>query len=191
MLRRCAGCLHTYYCDRSCQRYDWRQGKHKAYCIRIQERPTLSLGEMQGISNRDLKFLDRVIEDELLKHRPRIAAHGLKINVIELDLTNGEPNITFDCVQSSPFKLLCLCEHYMDEKWKSMRQHAIRTDEPFVLVRVFIPGGISRKVVLRAIPLSKVLGHPVKQSAVYATYLYTCCGRPGQDNDSRLRTFSS
>lgn len=150
---------------------------------------------MQAISNRDLKFLDRVIEDELLKHRPRIATHGLKINVIELDLTHGEPSITFDSrgIQPSPFKLLCRCEHYMDEKWKSMRQHAIRTDEPFVLVRVFIPGGISRKVILRAIPLFKVLGHPVKQSAVYATYLYTCCGRPRQDvnNKSPMRSFSS
>ncbi|OAX41654.1 hypothetical protein K503DRAFT_466745 [Rhizopogon vinicolor AM-OR11-026] len=190
-LRRCGGCLHTYYCSKSCQRYDWRRGKHKAYCIRIQGRPTRSLGEMRAISNRDLKFLDRVIEDELLKHRPRIASHGLKINVVELDITRGEPNITFDSrgIQQSPFKLLCRCEHYMDEKWKSMRQHAIRTDEPIVLVRVFISGGIARKVVLRAIPLFKVLGNPVKQSAVFATYVYTCCGRPGLEinNQSPLK----
>lgn len=142
---------------------------------------------MQAISTRDLKFLDRVIEDELMKHKARIVAHGLNINVVELDLTNGEPNITFDSrgIQPSPFKILCRCEHYMDERWKRMRQHAIRTDEPFVLVRVFIAGGISRKVILRAIPLSKVLGRPVKQSAVYATYLYTCCGRPGQDVNNK------
>ncbi|OJA20206.1 hypothetical protein AZE42_04621 [Rhizopogon vesiculosus] len=150
-----------------------------------------TVGEMRAISNRDLKFLDRVIENELLKHRPRIASHGLKINVIELDITRGEPNITFDSrgIQQSPFKLLCRCEHYMDEKWKSMRQHAIRTDEPCVLVRVFIPGGIARKVVLRAIPLFKVLGNPVKQSAVFATYVYTCCGRPGLEinNQSPLK----
>jgi hypothetical protein len=138
---------------------------------------------MLAVSNRDLKFLDRVIEDELLKHRPRIAGHGLKINVIELDITRGEPNITFQSrdVQPNPFKLLCRCEHYMNEKWKSMRQDAIRTDEPFVLVRVLIPGGISRKVVLRAIPLFKVLGQPVQRSVVYATYLYTCCGKAGQE----------
>lgn len=144
------------------------------------------------MSNRDLKFLDRVIEDELLKHRPRIASHGLKINVIELDITQGEPNITFDSrgVQPSPFKLLCRCEHYMNEKWKSMRQNAIRTDEPFVLVRAFISGGVSRKVVLRAIPLFKVLGLPVRQSAVYVTYVYTCCGRPSKEaNHSPLGSF--
>ncbi|KAG2038118.1 hypothetical protein BDR03DRAFT_955209 [Suillus americanus] len=193
-LKRCGGCLHTYYCSKSCQRYDWRRGKHKAYCIRVQERPALSLGEMNGISNRDLKFLDCVIEDELKKHRGRIAGHGLKTNVIELDLTHGEPNITFDSrgVNPSPFKLLCRCEHYANDNWKRLRQHVARTDEPVVLVRAFIPGGISRKAVLRAIPLFQVLGRPpVRKSRVYATYVYTCCGRPGQEaNNSPLRNFA-
>ncbi|KAG1830957.1 hypothetical protein F4604DRAFT_1865009 [Suillus subluteus] len=193
-LKRCGGCLHTYYCSKSCQRYDWRRGKHKAYCTRVQERSTLTLGETNGISNRDLKFLDCVIEDELKKHRARIANHGLKINVIELDLTHGEPNITFDSrgVNPSPFKLLCRCEHYTNDNWKRLRQHVARTDEPVVLVRAFIPGGISRKAVLRAIPLFQVLGRPpVRQSRVYATYVYTCCGRPGQEaNTSPLRNFA-
>ncbi|KAG1728499.1 uncharacterized protein EDB91DRAFT_1161580 [Suillus paluster] len=173
-LKRCGGCLHTYYCSKSCQRYDWRRGKHKAYCTRIQERSGWSLGRMYGISHRDLKFLDCVIEDELKKHRARIANHGLKINIIEIDLTHGEPNITFDSrgINPSPFK-------------------ALMTDEPFILVRVFIPGGISRKAVLRAIPLFQVLGHPVRQSRVYATYVYTCCGRPGQEaNNSPLRSLT-
>ncbi|KAG0698294.1 hypothetical protein DFH29DRAFT_941944 [Suillus ampliporus] len=180
-LKRCGGCLHTYYCSKSCQRHDWRRGKHKAYCTRIQERYAWSVGKMYGISNRDLKFLDCVIEDELKKHRARIANHGLKINVIEIDLTHGEPNITFDSrgIQPSPFKLLCQCEHYANDKWKRLRQHFGRTDDPIVLVRVFIPGGISRKAVLRAIPLFHVLGHPVRESHMYATYIYTCCGRPG------------
>lgn len=194
-LKRCGGCLHTYYCSKSCQRYDWRRGKHKAYCTRVQERSAWSLGEMNGISNRDLKFLDCVIEDELKKHRARIANHGLNVNVIELDLTHGEPNITFDSrgINPSPFKLLCRCEHYANDNWKRLRQHVARTNEPVVLVRVFIPGGIARKAVLRAIPLFQVLGRPpVRQSRVYATYVYTCCGRPGQEaNNSPLRNFTS
>ncbi|KAG1818689.1 uncharacterized protein BJ212DRAFT_103902 [Suillus subaureus] len=41
-LKRCGGCLHTYYCSKSCQRYDWRRGKHKAYCTRVQERSAWS-----------------------------------------------------------------------------------------------------------------------------------------------------
>jgi len=131
------------------------------------------------ISNRDLKFLDRIIEDELLKHRPRIASQGTNINIIELDLTQGQPKVTFESrgVQLGPCKPLCRCEHYMNEKWKSMRENAIRTNEPFVLVRAFIPGGISRKIVLRAIPIFKVLGLSVRQSDVYVTHVYTCCGK--------------
>lgn len=36
--KRCAGCLHAYYCGRKCQRYDWQNGKHKQYCTRVHQR---------------------------------------------------------------------------------------------------------------------------------------------------------
>ena len=36
--KRCAGCLHAYYCSQKCQRYDWKNGKHKQYCMRIHQR---------------------------------------------------------------------------------------------------------------------------------------------------------
>ncbi|KAF7295742.1 MYND-type domain-containing protein [Mycena chlorophos] len=38
LLRRCAGCRSTFYCSKTCQKEDYRQGHHRADCALFQQR---------------------------------------------------------------------------------------------------------------------------------------------------------
>lgn len=188
--KRCGGCLHSFYCSRDCQRVDWQQGKHKAYCQRIQERSVRTKGQMFTISCSDFRFFEGVIIAELRKHQDRIVAHKLKVNVVEFDFTKGVTDVVFDSLRldPKPFKILCPCEQFSHDRWESLLVKARRSQEQLVLVRAFIPGGMSRKILLRGYELRRVLNNDwkVENKLIFPHRLcltFTCCGRP---SDTRL-----
>ncbi|KAI6113171.1 hypothetical protein EV401DRAFT_1984930 [Pisolithus croceorrhizus] len=189
--RRCGGCLHSFYCSRECQRLDWQQGKHKAYCQRIQERYVRTgEGQMFMISCSDFRFFESVIIAELRRHQDRIIAHKLKVNVVEFDFTKGVTDIVFDSLRLDPklFKILCPCEQFSHDRWESLLVRAKRSQQQLVLVRAYIPGGMSRKILLRGYELRRVLNNDwrVENKLVFPHRLcltFTCCGRP---SDTRL-----
>ncbi|KAF8125943.1 hypothetical protein EV363DRAFT_1402021 [Boletus edulis] len=157
--RRCGGCLHAYYCSWKCQRYDWQTGKHKQYCTRIHQRFVRTHGQMSPIHSKDLKFLDQVILAELRKHRERLSAQPFKPTLVELNLVGGQVDIVFHArgVNANPFGTECQCELLSDARWKRIAEVVRGGKRPMVLVRAFIPGGMSRKIVLQAIPLTIVV----------------------------------
>lgn len=188
--RRCGGCLHSFYCSKECQRFDWQQGKHKAYCQRIQERYVRTDGQMFMTSCNDFRFFESVIIAELRKHQERIVAHKLKVNVVEFDFTKGVTDVVFDSLRldPKPFKILCPCEQFSHDRWESLLVRARRSREQLVLVRAYIPGGMSRKILLRGYELRRVLKNDwsVENKLVFPHRLcltFTCCGRP---SDTRL-----
>ncbi|KAI6016217.1 hypothetical protein EDC04DRAFT_542494 [Pisolithus marmoratus] len=185
--RRCGGCLHSFYCSKECQRFDWQQGKHKAYCKRIQERYVRTDGQMFMIPCNDFGFFESIIIAELRKHRDRIIAHKLRVNVVEFDFTKGVTDVVFDTLRQDPkpFKILCPCEQFSHDRWESLLVKAKRSREQSILVRAYIPGGMSRKILLRGYELRRVLENDwkIENKLVFPHRLsltFTCCGRPSE-----------
>ncbi|KAF9240191.1 hypothetical protein BU15DRAFT_61528 [Melanogaster broomeanus] len=191
--KRCGGCLHAFYCSKACQRYDWGYGKHRFYCKMVHQRCDRTKGQVSAVCTKDLRFLDQVIISELRKHRDRIREHDLKINVIELNFLGGSVGITFDSkrVDPNPFKLKCACEKFANARWNKMIGKARDATESLVLVRAFIPGGMSRKIILQAIPLKRILegehNHGYYRWADRIepdiNLIYTCCGQESVKKD--------
>ncbi|KAF8125945.1 hypothetical protein EV363DRAFT_1418952 [Boletus edulis] len=184
--KRCSGCLHAYYCSWKCQRYDWQNGKHKQFCTRIHQRFVRTHGHMSPVHSKDLKFLDQIILNELKKHRARLGSHPVKLTLVELSfLIGGQVDIFFDArgAKANPFGTKCKCELYSNARWKHMAEVVREGKKPMVLVRAFIPGGMSRKIVLQAIPLALVVEGRQDQRRnrqVVEKYqfnlIFTCCG---------------
>ncbi|KAF8552552.1 hypothetical protein OG21DRAFT_1498335 [Imleria badia] len=194
--KRCAGCLHAYYCSQKCQRYDWQNGKHKQYCTRVHQRFIRTRGQMSTVHSKDLKFLDQVILAELKKHHERLSTHPSKLTLVELNLVGGQANVVFDArgTNANPFGTKCGCEMFANARWKRMAEVVREGKKPMVLVRAFIPGGLSRKIVLQAIPLSAVVdggpgerrkGRVVEKNQF--NLIFTCCGSEGNENPKGLK----
>ncbi|KAF8835390.1 hypothetical protein BDN67DRAFT_1015605 [Paxillus ammoniavirescens] len=192
--KRCGGCLHAFYCSKACQRYDWQQGKHKPYCKMVHQRCFHTRGQMSSVQSKDIRFLDQVIISELKKHQLRISGHNLKIHVVELNFVGGHVDVTFDSkrVAPNPFGIRCACEKFANARLKTALEMAKNTKEPLVLVRAFIPGGMSRKIILQVIPLSRVLGEEdhgyrrgdsVESDSKRLNLMYTCCGQESIKKD--------
>ena len=142
---------------------------------------------MSGISCGDLRFLENIIIAELRKHRDRIIAHKLRTNIIEMDMSKGVVDIVFDSqrVNPTPFKIKCPCEKFSQARWTSLIERAKRSKEQLVLVRAYIPGGISRKVLLRSYELTRVLendwnGENKLEFPHRMSFTFACCGRPSE-----------
>ncbi|KAL4081181.1 hypothetical protein J3A83DRAFT_159571 [Scleroderma citrinum] len=187
--KRCGGCLHSFYCSKECQRHDWKEGTHKPYCQRIQYRSLRARGLMSSISCGDLRFFESIIITELRRHRDRIVSHKLRTNVMELDFTRGVVDIVFDSqrvrTNPTPFKIKCPCENFSQDKWSLLVEQARRSKEQLILVRAYIPGGISRKILLRSYEMKRVLENDweseTKLEFPYRFSLtFTCCGRPSE-----------
>ncbi|KAF8125200.1 hypothetical protein EV363DRAFT_1351951 [Boletus edulis] len=168
--KRCGGCLHAYQCSRKCQRYDWHNGKHQQYCMS---------------DNKDLKFLDQVILAELRKHHDRLSTHPSKLTLVDLNLVGGHLNVVFDArgTNANPFGTKCGCEIFANTRWKRMAEVVREGKRPMVLVRAFVSGGMSRKIVLQAIPLGVVLERRKGQAVEKYQFnlIFTCCGSEGND----------
>ncbi|KAF8125941.1 hypothetical protein EV363DRAFT_1349158 [Boletus edulis] len=192
--KRCGGCLHAYYCSWKCQRYDWQNGKHKQYCTRVQQRFIRTYGQMSPIHSKNLKFLDQVILAELKKHRERLSAQPSKLTLVELNLVGGEVGMVFDArgANANPFGTKCKCESYSNARWKRMAEVLREGKKPMVLVRAFIPGGVSRKIVLQAIPLAMVVEDQRRNGQVMEKHqfnlIFTCCGSEGSDRSVILES---
>ncbi|KAG6376842.1 hypothetical protein JVT61DRAFT_864 [Boletus reticuloceps] len=186
--KRCGGCLHAYYCSRKCQRYDWHNGKHKQYCMRIRQRFIRTNGQMSTVHSKDLKFLDQVILAELRKHHERLSTHPSKLTLVDVNLVGGHLNVVFDArgTNANPFGTKCGCEIFANTRWKRMAEVVREGKRPMVLVRAFISGGMSRKIVLQAIPLGVVLEGQRRKSQAVEKYqfnlIFTCCGSEGNDS---------
>ncbi|KAH0826204.1 hypothetical protein J3R83DRAFT_5647 [Lanmaoa asiatica] len=147
-------------------------------------------GQMSTVHSKDLKFLDQVILAELKKHRTRLDAHPSKVTLIELNLIGGQVNVAFDArgTNANPFGTKCGCEMFANARWKRMAEMMREGKRPMVLVRAFIPGGLSRKIVLQAIPLSAVVEGGQgerRRNRVMEKYqcnlIFTCCGSEGNN----------
>ncbi|KAH7885451.1 hypothetical protein F5I97DRAFT_1390591 [Phlebopus sp. FC_14] len=194
--KRCGGCLHTFYCSKACQRDDWRDGKHHLYCNGVHRRYLRTDGQMAGLRQKDIRFLDQVIIAELRKHTARINAHHLKTNVVEFNFVGQNVDTIFDSrrVKPAPFGIKCSCEKFAHEMWNRMIEKAKEAPEPLILARTYIPGGMSRKVLLRALPLRCVLEdvsrtyyREDKNSLTFPSHLslaYTCCGRNSLEKET-------
>lgn len=145
---------------------------------------------MSTVQSKDLKFLDQVILAELKKHHARLSAQPPKLTLVELNLVGGQVNVVFDArgTNANPFGTKCGCEMFANARWKRMTEAVREGKRPMVLVRAFIPGGLSRKVVLQAIPLNAVVereqGERRKHRMVEPhqfNLIFTCCGSEGND----------
>lgn len=147
---------------------------------------------MSTVHSKDLKFFDQVILAELKKHRTRLSTHPSKLALVELNLVGGQANIVFDArgTNANPFGTKCGCEMFANTRWKRMAEVVREGKRPIVLVRAFIPGGWSRKVILQAIPLS-VVENERRKGQVAEKYLFnlifTCCGSEGNDPKKGLK----
>lgn len=148
---------------------------------------------MSTVHSKDLKFLDQVILAELKKHRERLNTQPSKLTLVELNLVGGQVNVVFDARGSNanPFGTKCGCETFANARWKRMAEVVREGKKPTVLVRAFIPGGVARKIVLQAIPLSVVVdgrqgerrnGRPAVEKYLF-NLIFTCCG--SERNDPR------
>ena len=147
---------------------------------------------MSTVHSKDLKFLDQVIFAELKKHHERLNADNSKLTLVELNFVGGQVNIVFDPrgTNANPFGTKCGCEMFANARWKRMAEVVREGKRPMVLVRAFIPGGLSRKIVLQAIPLSLVVEGGQggrRKGRVMEKYqlnlIFTCCG--SERNDSK------
>jgi len=126
-----------------------------------------------------------IILTELRKHRARLSAHPSKLTLVDLDLVAGQVDVIFDArgANANPFGIKCGCEVLANTRWKHMAEVVREGKKPIVLVRAFIPGGWSRKIVLQAIPLSVVLDGERRKGRTVEKYLFnlifTCCGSEG------------
>lgn len=145
---------------------------------------------MSTVHSKDLKFLDRVILAELKKHHGRLSVHPSKVTLVELNLVGGQVHVVFDPrgTNVNPFGIKCGCEVFANARWKQMAETVREAKKSMVLVRAFIPGGWSRKIVLQAIPLSAVIeggqGRQRKSRAVEKyqfNLIFTCCGSEGSE----------
>ncbi|KAH7925573.1 hypothetical protein BV22DRAFT_1033845 [Leucogyrophana mollusca] len=156
--KRCIGCKHVYYCSKECQRFDWKYGSHKSYCRVIQGRQ--SDGTISTVRMRDLRFLDRLVEDELARASSGIAeglsTHDLDYCVVEMDYTCTPPKFSLGVDGALPIPQTCPCDEPMVLKWEHMLDLAEKASEPLVLVRAFLPGGIARRVLLQILPFRRI-----------------------------------
>ena len=145
---------------------------------------------MSTVHSKDLKFLDQVILAELKKHHDRFNVDPSKLTLVELNLVGGQVNVAFDArgTNANPFGTKCGCEMFANARWKRMAEMVREGKRPMVMVRAFIPGGVSRKIVLQAIPLSVVLegGQGERRKGrVTEKYqfnlIFTCCGSERKD----------
>lgn len=147
---------------------------------------------MSTVHSKDLKFLDQVILAELKKHHERLNADNSKLTLVELNFVGGQVNVVFDPrgTNANPFGIKCGCEIFANARWKRMAEVVREGKRPMVLVRAFIPGGLSRKIVLQAIPLSLVVeggqggrrkGRVMEKCQL--NLIFTCCG--SERNDSK------
>lgn len=185
--KRCAGCLHVHYCSKECQIYDWKQGGHQTYCRGIQARR--AKGIMSRISNRDLRFLDRVIASDLSYHNERIsktaAIHAPGPAVVEIDYTCTPFRIGVGCTGSLPVPDTCKCDRLMQQKWDTMVELARNSNTPGqkLLIRAFIPCGSAPKVKLQLIPIKRIIpgydpsqDHDPAEASDTFDHLYSCAG---------------
>ena len=144
--------------------------------------------QMAAVRGKDLKFLDEVILAELRKHHARLSAHPSKLTLVDFNLVRGQVNVVFDArgANANPFGIKCGCEMLANTRWKHMAEVVREGKKPMVLIRTFISGGWSRKIVLQAIPLSVVLEggrNQRRKGQTLERYLFnlmfTCCGSEG------------
>ena len=144
---------------------------------------------MSTVHRKDLKFFDHVILAELRKHHGRLSTHPSKLTLVELNLVGGQSQAIFDArgTNANPFGIKCACEVSANTRWKQMAEVIREGKRPMVLVRAFVSGGWSRKIVLQAIPLSAVAegGQGGRRKGPVEQYqfnlIFTCCGSEGGD----------
>ncbi|KAJ7432946.1 hypothetical protein FB451DRAFT_358513 [Mycena latifolia] len=74
-LMRCSGCRSTSYCSAECQRRDWKEGGHRAECMRRNAR---RLDESDGaLTSRDRQFLRELLHHDYETQRPEIIRRQL------------------------------------------------------------------------------------------------------------------
>ncbi|KAJ6455179.1 hypothetical protein C8R45DRAFT_1188328 [Mycena sanguinolenta] len=69
-LKRCSGCLTTYYCSQACQTNDWRRGGHRLTCGDLSLRQERDYARH---SSRDRSFLRAITYHEYTARRDEIA----------------------------------------------------------------------------------------------------------------------
>ncbi|KDQ62890.1 hypothetical protein JAAARDRAFT_188533 [Jaapia argillacea MUCL 33604] len=67
---KCSGCLDAPYCDKECQKRDWKEGNHRTICKELQELTTN--GHSIKIPGRTGKFILDVFLDHLHSQRAEI-----------------------------------------------------------------------------------------------------------------------
>ncbi|KAJ7601548.1 hypothetical protein DFH06DRAFT_1262083 [Mycena polygramma] len=88
-LKRCGGCLRSYYCSQICQAEDWRRGLHRQWCGVI----SLARHRDLEVRARDRSFLRALLHHDYLARREDIALRhlpSLKMN------PSGAPHTLFD-----------------------------------------------------------------------------------------------
>ncbi|KAJ7649497.1 hypothetical protein DFH06DRAFT_1208370 [Mycena polygramma] len=88
-LKRCGGCLRSYYCSQICQAEDWRRGMHRQWCGVI----SLARHRDLEVRARDRSFLRALLHHDYLARREDIALRhlpSLKMN------PSGAPHTLFD-----------------------------------------------------------------------------------------------
>lgn len=152
---------------------------------RMNDHHTHSGGQMSTVHSKDLKFFDQVILAELKKHRERLSSHPTKLTLVELNLVGRQTSIVFDArgTNANPFGTKCGCEMFANARWKRMAEVVREGKTQTVLVRAFISAGMTRKVVLQAIPLSTVVEERRKGQAEKYQFnlIFTCCGSERKD----------
>ncbi|KAF7348040.1 MYND-type domain-containing protein [Mycena sanguinolenta] len=73
-LKRCSGCLTTYYCSETCQTNDWKRGGHRETCGRLSMRRKELYSRN---STRDRSFLRTLLSHERTRRREEIAQKHL------------------------------------------------------------------------------------------------------------------
>ncbi|KIK51967.1 hypothetical protein GYMLUDRAFT_265663 [Collybiopsis luxurians FD-317 M1] len=68
--RRCAGCLTAFYCSVECQKTDWKEGKHKQFCVQVSRRN--SEGYSRCTEDRDIEFQTWIVKAELWAIREKL-----------------------------------------------------------------------------------------------------------------------
>ncbi|KAG8214647.1 hypothetical protein J3R82DRAFT_9725 [Butyriboletus roseoflavus] len=160
LFKSCAGCLHVHYCSKECQVYDWKNGGHQKYCRDIQARRADGL--VSRLAKRDVRFIDRVIAQDLSFFRDRIQGAAMMLNlnpvVIELDYTEIPVQVDIGSIHTVPAIKTCECDVPVAQKWNHMIELAQKSTSRKILVRAFLPGGTSEKVKLQCLPLKRLLG---------------------------------
>ncbi|KAJ7440064.1 hypothetical protein B0H11DRAFT_2293074 [Mycena galericulata] len=82
--RRCSACQLAHYCSASCQRFDWRQGNHRADCKRLASH---RLSDPEHLSAHSRSLICSLVQGEYLLQRSSIHLG----EIVTMQNNPGEP----------------------------------------------------------------------------------------------------